>query len=110
MTLIEIMVVIVIMAIIAVAVGINVIDAIENARRQDTKVRARTIQTAVKMYLMDVGGECPSMGDLADQLDSTTEHTDAWKHDFEIECDGSTVHVRSPGPDGQLGNEDDIGF
>jgi type II secretory pathway pseudopilin PulG len=112
MTLIEVMVVLVIMAMMAVAVAFSVMKALNSARKHDTEARARTIQGAATTYLMEQGGECPTVEDLAraDVLDSTTQHTDGWGHDFTIECEETVVHVRSPGADGTLGTEDDIGF
>src|SRR5262245_54189962 len=112
MTLIEIMVVLVIMAAIASAVGFAVISSLRKARKRETETRARTIQNAVVAYLTDNPAECPTIPDLLqdDILDKTTDQRDAWGHDFTIACDGSTVHVRSGGEDGQMGNGDDVGF
>lgn len=112
MTLIEILVVLVIMSAIASAVGFAVVKNLERSRIQDTKTRARTIQAAVAAYLMDNIGKCPNVDDLvrADILDSTTDHRDAWGRPFVIECEGTTIHVKSTGSDGQPGTVDDLGF
>jgi prepilin-type N-terminal cleavage/methylation domain-containing protein len=112
MTLIEVMVVMVIMATMAGAAAFAVMRAWSNARKHETETRARTIQAAATAYLLDEGGECPTVEDLAaaDILDRTTQHTDGWGRSFTIECAETTVHVRSPGADGTLGTEDDIGF
>ena len=111
MTLIEVMVVMVIMAAIAVAAGMNVMSALEGSRKNDTKTRARTIQHAAMAFLMEDPSTCPGVSDLADgYLDATTDHQDAWGQPFEITCEGSTIHVRSGGPDATLDTDDDIGF
>ena len=110
MGLIEVMVVLVIMTTLMGAAAIGVMNAWNRSRIHDTSTRARTIQSAATMYRMEEGGECPATEDLAQILDSTKEHTDAWGNDFAIECDANTVHVLSPGPDEALGTDDDIGF
>jgi type II secretory pathway pseudopilin PulG len=111
-TLIELMVVLVIMAAMAAAVAMGVMNSWTTAKKHDTESRARTLQSAVTAYLLDHGGECPSVEDLdrANILDQTTEHTDAWDRPFKIDCEEEAVHIHSPGPDGTLGNEDDLGF
>jgi general secretion pathway protein G len=112
MTLIEILVVLVIMGAIASAVGFSVMKSLERSRVQDTKTRARTIQSGAVAYQMDHPGECPEIADLlgADILDKTTDHDDGWGRPFAIDCEGTTVHVWSRGSDGQQGTEDDVGF
>ena len=110
MTLLEIMVVVMIIAAIASAVGISVLHSWAIAQQRDTEARARTIQSAATAHLLE-GGDCPSLGDLEEErLDPTTKHTDAWGHDFSIECDGNVIHVWSPGKDGERGTDDDVGF
>lgn len=111
MTLIEMMVVIVIMALVAVAAGINVIKALDTAKVNDTKTRARTIQSAaIGLLLEDSSQDCPTVADLEsrERLDPTTEHTDAWGNAFSISCEENVINVRSPGRDGELNSDDDI--
>lgn len=112
MTLIEVMVVLVIIAMLAAATGFSVMKSLERARIEETKARARTIQSAVVHYLMDHPAMCPAASELerGDILDSTTDPNDAWGRPFEIECDEATVHVNSSGSDGQSGTADDVGF
>ena len=112
MSLIEVMVVLVIMAMMAAAVAVSVMSSWTTARKHDTASRARTIQSAATAYLMQEGGECPTVDDLAraNVLDPTTQHTDGWGNSFTIECEETAVHVRSPGSDEALGTDDDIGF
>ena len=111
MTLIEVIVVMVIMATMAAAAAFGIMKAWTTAKINDTKTRARTIQSAATAYMLE-GNECPTVEDLArsNTLDPTTQHTDGWNRPFAITCDETVVHVLSPGPDGHSGNEDDIGF
>lgn len=111
--LLEIMVCLVIMAAMATAVAISVMNSRKTANIHATKGRARTIQNAVTHYLMAGGDEeCPSVEELlrANILDTTTDPNDAWGNAFAIHCDESAVHVLSSGPDEVLGNDDDVGF
>lgn len=111
MTLVEIMIVVIIMALIATAVGVAVLPRLKKARIDSTKADAQTVRSAVQMYLGDhPGGDCPSMEKLVEdgQLDRSKRTSDAWDRPFQIECDGEDVSVVSPGPDGQMGTEDDI--
>lgn len=112
MTLIEVVVVMLIMATMAAAASLGVIKAWESSKKQDTASRARTMQAAATKYLLEEEGECPQVADLerAAVLDPTTEHEDAWDRAFVIQCEDTAVHVRSSGPDGALGTDDDIGF
>lgn len=111
MTLVEIMVVIIIMALIATAVGIAVLPSLERSRVNATRSDATAIQSAVTMYLAtNPGGDCPSVEDLTREriLDSSRRVKDAWDRDFTIECSDGDIIVSSSGPDGQNGNDDDI--
>lgn len=112
MTLVEMLVVLVIMGAIASAVGLSVLQSLEKSRVQDTKTRARTIQSGAVAYQMDHPADCPEMLDLvkADILDRTTDHNDGWGRPFTIVCDSTTIHVWSRGHDGEQGTEDDVGF
>lgn len=74
------MVCLVIMAAMATAAAISVMNSRNTANIHATKGRARVIQN------------------------------DAWGHAFAIHCDETAVHLLSPGPDAVLGNDDDIGF
>ena len=50
------------------------------------------------------------MDDLleAGTIDHSRRTADAWDNPFIIECDGDDILVRSNGPDGQPGTEDDV--
>src|SRR5690349_20753083 len=93
-TQIEIMVVLVIMSLIASAVGVAVVKMIERARADTTKTRARSIQEAVNGYLLDNPNTCPDVDTLlkANAIDSTTDPRDGWSRPFSIACEGTTIH------------------
>jgi general secretion pathway protein G len=111
-TLIEIMVVLVIMSLIASGVGVMVIKMMDRARIDATNTRARTIQQVAMQYLLDKPSECPNVDALLreNMLDATTDPRDGWSHPFNIGCEGTAVHVRSAGSDGEFGTQDDLGF
>lgn len=110
MTLVEIMIVVVIMALMATAVGVAVLPRLKAARITQTRTDAQTVSSAAMQYLIDNPGEgCPTVEQLAGgYLSASTRLKDAWDNDFHIECSGDEVTVRSAGPDGNMGTEDDI--
>lgn len=111
MTLVEIMIVVIIMALIATAVGVAVMPRLQKAREDSTKTDAQSIRSAVILHLGEnPGGNCPTMDSLVEggYIDSSKRTEDAWNNEFTIECDGDSVSVVSAGPDGQMGTEDDI--
>ncbi|MCA9531391.1 MAG: type II secretion system protein GspG [Myxococcales bacterium] len=111
MTLVEIMIVIIIMALIAAAVGIAVLPQLKKARIKTTHTDAQSVRSAVTIYLSEnPDKDCPTMDDLVQgqYLDKTKRTADAWNTPFKIECDGDNVAVVSAGPDKQFGTEDDI--
>ncbi|MBN4049478.1 type II secretion system protein GspG, partial [bacterium AH-315-N03] len=76
-----------------------------------TRTDGHTVASAAIGFIMEnPGGDCPSMEDLTEGgfINTSLRTTDAWDNDFVIECDGDDITVVSPGPDGQLGGEDDI--
>jgi general secretion pathway protein G len=111
MTLVEIMIVIIIMGLIATAVGIAVLPQLNRARENQTRADAQSVQSAAVLYLsQEPNADCPTVEDLvqAGVLDRTRRTTDAWDRPFQIECEGNDVYVISAGADGQMGTEDDI--
>jgi general secretion pathway protein G len=110
MTLIEIMVVVIIMGLIASAVGIGVFNALKKAKVKQTEQAIDVIRSAVRLYDNDHPGQCPTIDQLrADgTLDSSKSANDSWGHQFRINCEGGDVAVTSDGPDGHQGTDDDI--
>jgi general secretion pathway protein G len=110
MTLIEIMIVVLIMAMIAGAAGFAAMENMKQARIDNTKAQVRSLAQVGEAYLLHhPGAECPSFDELAQArlLSRGSTRTDPWGGAFVMSCDGD-VNVRSAGPDGQDGTEDDI--
>jgi general secretion pathway protein G len=105
MTLIEIMIVIIIMAMIATGVSLGVMKALESSREDEAHIGACTIRNAATLYMARNPNQCPTMEDLArDFLDDEKSVVDPWEREFVIEC-GDKLVVYSTGKDGneQLG-------
>lgn len=109
MTLIEIMIVMVIMALIAAGAGFAIVPQLTKAKVKSTQQDAKAISAAAEMYLAESTG-CPNVDKLVEaKILNKKNHTkDAWDNEFTIECDDDGPVVRSAGPDGQMGNDDDI--
>lgn len=110
MTLIEIMIVVVIMALVATGVGIAVIPQLQKAKVQQTKGAVQTVRSAVALYRATNNADCATMDQLIEDkaIDKSTATRDSWDNEFRIECDGTEVIVTSAGPDKEFDTEDDI--
>jgi general secretion pathway protein G len=110
MTLIEIMIVVVIMALVATGVGIAVLPQLEKAKIRQAEAAVATVRGAVEIYRGTNNAECATMSELLEDktISKSTATTDPWDHDFQIECDGTEIMVRSAGPDGEFDTADDI--
>ncbi len=111
MTLIEIMIVVIIMAMIATGVAVAVMPQLERAKVNQAKSDIGAIRTAVQLFLAENSSKCPAVSDLQSEgyLDKNKRSKDPWDRDFVIQCpSGDDPDVFSMGPDGQEGSEDDI--
>ncbi|MBZ0119277.1 MAG: type II secretion system GspH family protein [Sandaracinaceae bacterium] len=110
MTLVEMMIVVIIMAMIAAAVGVAVLPQMERARIQQARTDALAIRSGATAFLLNNGSECPSVEALREEgfLDNATRHEDPWDTPFAVECPERDVIVASAGPNRQMGDEDDI--
>ena len=110
MTLIEVMIVMVIMALMAAGAGFMILPNLKKAQVKQTATDAKTIASAAEMFMAEGSGECPSVAQLIEEkiLSDKLNTKDAWDNDYQIECDEDGPVVRSAGPDGQFGTEDDI--
>jgi len=112
MTLIEIMIVVIIMALIATGVAFAVIPMLGEARENQTVTDMQVIRQASTVYMIQHNDECPSsVGDLVEGrlLTQAARTTDAWGSEFSIQCDsGGEPVVVSAGADRQMGSGDDI--
>lgn len=109
MTLVEIMIVVVIMGMIASAVGIAVFNQLKEARVKTAEQETRTVENAVQLWQTDHSG-CPTMAQLKSdgKINRSARDRDPWDNEYIITCDSGEVTVRSKGPDGVDGNEDDV--
>ena len=109
MTLIEIMIVVVIMAMIASAVSIGVFSQAKKAKVSAAEEGVRTVEHAAQLWQQDHHG-CPTVQQLVSDrvLDAHASTRDPWGNEYTLTCDGDEVTVRSKGPDGRDGTDDDI--
>ncbi len=104
MTLIEIMIVIIIMAMIATGVSLAVTKQLEKSRVKDARMGACTIRNAVILYMAENPGQCPSVDDLKDgYLDTKKRTEDPWNQPYTIDCSGPDPDVFSQGGEGESG-------
>lgn len=124
-TLIELMVVVVILGILAAVVVPKVMDRPEQARISAAKNNIRAIRSALDMYKLDnhnypttdQGLEAlvrkPGSGPKAPNWTGYMERIpqDPWSRDFVYLSPGKNgkVDVFSAGPNGRIGDDDDIG-
>ena len=100
MTLIEIMIVIIIMAMIATGVSLGVMKALESSRVDEAHMGACNVRSAATLFVARNPGQCPTMEDLArDFLDDEKSVLDPWEREFVIEC-GEKLRVYSTGKEG----------
>ncbi len=125
-TMVELMAVLIILGLLATLVGTRVLKQIENAKFATTKANLKTLHTAVTQFKMDTG-DFPSeeegleilvesMSDIKGRdpdgyLEQTAIPKDGWKNEFIYEPfpeGGGSFAIRSCGPDGEEGTEDDL--
>ena len=109
MTLVEIMIVMVIMALVTAAASFAILPRLKDARVKATQQDAKKIASAAEMYLAE-HDDCPTVDKLVEAkiMSKKNRTADAWDHPYVIECDEDGAVVRSGGPDGQMGTDDDI--
>ena len=121
MSLIEIMIVIVIMAMIAGLIGRNVLSQFEKSKVKTTQLQMDALKTALQDYYLD-NGSYPTteqgLKALVDKQASSPEPAnyspdgylkgktlpkDSWGRDFIYESDGAVYTLESYGKDGKIG-------
>jgi general secretion pathway protein G len=109
MTLVEIMIVMVIMALVTAAASFAILPRLKDARVKATQQDAKKIASAAEMYMSE-HEDCPTVEKLVEAkiMSKKNRTADAWDHEYTIECDEDGAIVRSGGPDGQMGTDDDI--
>jgi general secretion pathway protein G len=111
MTLIEILVVLAIIGLIMGGVAVVAVNAMNNARVDTAANDIGNLVQSVEMYQLQKKGKCPkTVQDLKAAGVVKKANQDPWGNDYVIKCPGEhdAVDISSAGPDGELGNEDDI--
>jgi general secretion pathway protein G len=125
-SMVELMAVLIIIGLLATLVGTKVLKQIDNAKVATTKANLKTLHAAVNQFYMDTGrfpAEDEGLlilveaeGDIegydpAGYLEETDVPKDGWKNEFIYEPlpeSGKQFAIRSCGPDGEAGTEDDL--
>jgi general secretion pathway protein G len=125
-TMVELMAVLIIIGLLATVVAPKVLKHIEKGKVTTTKANLRILHSAVMHFYMDTqrfpteeeGLQIlvESMGDIEGyDLDGYLEQTaipkDGWKNEFIYDPfpeSGKQFEIRSSGPDGEEGTEDDL--
>lgn len=125
-TMVELMAILIIIGLLATVVATKVVSKVEQGRIITTKANLKILSSAVKQFRMDTGrfpSEELGLLELIEQptdvinwepggyLDTTELPLDGWNHDFKYELypeSGKEFAIRSFGPDGEEGTEDDL--
>jgi len=125
-TMVELMAVLIIIGLLATLVVTKVATKIDQARETTTKANLKSLASAVNQFKMDTGRfptEEEGLTALIEQpsdvetwepggyLETTELPKDGWGHDFIYELypeSGKQFAIRSCGPDGEEGTEDDL--
>jgi general secretion pathway protein G len=126
-TMVELMAILIIIGLLATLVVTKVASKIEQARFITTKANLKMLHSAVNQFRMDMGRfptEDKGLLELVEQpddgegkweaggyLETTELPKDGWGYDFIYELfpeSGKQFVIRSVGPDGEEGTEDDL--
>lgn len=126
-TMVELMAMLIIIGLLATVVVTKVASKIEDARVTTTKANLKILHSAVNQFRMDMARfptedmgllelvELPADGEgkwePGGYLESTDVPPDGWGNDFIYELfpeSGKQFAIRSAGPDGEEGTEDDL--
>ena len=107
MTLIEIMVVLVILGLIAGAIGFNVFNQLKEAQIRTAKLDIGAISNGVDLFHVETGQWPDALGQLVPKY-ITELHTDPWGSEYSFIRSGEGYEIYSYGPDKAQGGGDDI--
>ena len=107
MTLIEIMVVLVILGLIAGAIGYNVFNQLKEAQVKTATLDLKAISNGVDLYHVETGQWPDSLQQLVPKFVREI-HKDPWGSDYAYVRTGEGYDVYSYGPDKTQGGSDDI--
>jgi general secretion pathway protein G len=111
MTIIEVMIVTIIIAMVAAGVAVAVFPQFKKAQVNAAKSDVAAMRSAVQLFTADNPGKCPDAKQLQEEgfLDKSKRAEDPWGKEFVIKCSEGDMEVYSMGPDGQDNTEDDVG-
>jgi hypothetical protein len=80
----------------------------ETSRQGVTSIEIMGVAEAYLLHHPAAG--CPTLDVLADSrlLARSASRSDPWGADYTLSCEAGDVNVRSTGPDGAAGTDDDI--
>ena len=107
MTLIEIMVVLVILGLIAGAIGYNVFNQLKTAQIKTATLDLKSISNGVDLYHVETGQWPDSLTALVPKYIKDL-HKDPWGSEYSYVRNGEGYDVYSYGPDKAQGGGDDI--
>jgi len=107
MTLIEIMVVLVILGLIAGAIGYNVFQSLKDAQAKTAKLDLQALSNSIDLYHVDTGQWPDSLQQLLPKYVRELRK-DPWGKDYAYVRAGEGYDVYSFGPDKAQGGGDDI--
>lgn len=123
MSLIEIIIVVALLGTLMAYMVSNLIGQSEEAKKDQTKLAMGVIQQSLQMYRVHNNRYPTTDQGLKALLDNpgnakawrgpyteANKLKDPWDGEFQYDSDGSQIKIISPGPDGALGNEDDITY
>lgn len=107
MTLIEIMVVLVILGMIAGAIGFNVVASLKDANIRNAKIETKTLANAVDLYQIKKQ-QLPETLEALVPTEIREIRKDPWQMPYVLVKSGDSFEVISYGPDKSQGGGDDI--
>lgn len=111
-TLVEMLVVIAIIGMLATIVTKNVMGGLETSRLTAAEAGCQSLKEACVTYSLKHKKYPSSFDQLLEGDDPILESDktlyDPWDNKYEMEMKGKRLIVKSAGPDGQMGTEDDI--
>ncbi len=107
MTLIEIMVVLVLLGLIAAAIGVNVFNQLKEGQIKTAKLDLKALENGIDLYHVETGNFPDGLGQLAPKYLKEV-HKDPWQMDYVYVRSGESYDLFSYGPDKAQGGGDDI--
>jgi len=108
MTLIEIMIVLVILGMIAGAIGVNVVGSKKKADIKFAKKEVLTLVNDVERYRIDKNKLPDSLKELETEKFITRLSKDPWGQEYQLVVTGEDFEIVSYGPNKSQGGGDDI--